>query len=171
MIQTDLGARAGLSKALVGHIESGRSTPSLSSLSRIAAALELPISYFLDEKSTMLQVSHTRAKSRSAFSLVEKGQTYDMEPLVDQKFGLPMFEPQVRTFHRKSFVPAIHRKKGQTYMQVLDGELEFTHRKDVVHLKKDDAIYFESKDMHGITAVISPSVKILYCHSSLSRLL
>jgi transcriptional regulator with XRE-family HTH domain len=171
MIQTDLGARAGLSKALVGHIESGRSTPSLSSLSRIAAALELPVSYFLDEKSTMLQVSHTMAQTREAVSQKEKGQIFDMEPLVDQKFGLPMFNSQVRIFHRKSFVPSLHRKQGQTYIQILEGELEFTHRKEVVHLKKDDAIYFESKDMHGISAVHSSHVKILYCHSSLSKLL
>jgi transcriptional regulator with XRE-family HTH domain len=171
MIQTDLGARAGLSKALVGHIESGRSTPSLSSLSRIAAALELPISYFLDEKSTMLQVSHSLAENRSTISRTEKGQTYEIEQLINPKFGLPMFESEVRVFTRKKFKPAMHRKKGQTYIQVLEGELEFTHRKQAIRLKKDDAIYFESNDTHGVTGIITPRAKILHCHSSLSKLL
>ncbi len=171
MIQTDLGAQAGLSKALVGHIESGRSTPSLSSMACIAAALELPLAYFLDEKSTILQVSHLRASALTAKSTTDKGQTYDTSLLINPQFGKPMFLPEIRVYSRANFTPALFRKKGQSYLLVLEGELEFTHRKDVLRLKKDDSIYYQANDLHGITGVFSQKAKIFYCHSSLSRLL
>jgi transcriptional regulator with XRE-family HTH domain len=48
MTQDDLAKIVGLRKAMIGHIETGRRSPSLCSLSCLAAALNVSYDYLLD---------------------------------------------------------------------------------------------------------------------------
>lgn len=163
--QCVLSTAAGLSRAAIGHVESGRTIPTLQTLIQIARALNVPVTYFFDQSDCPALVCHTHEKTRRFDRCIKPScrETSFIEP----PYGTPMFHAGIRRFTQDTFEPHVHKAEGQRYLHVLKGRLEFTYNGTPHLLKAGDSIYFNATSPHGVTCLDTHSVDVLWCRSTL----
>ncbi len=163
--QSGLSAAAGLSRATVGHIECGRTIPTLQTLTQIARALNVPVLYFFDQEGCPQLVCHVPAKKRKYTQL--KTPDCQSTTFLQDNFGSPMFNAELRRFDQKTFTPCIRRKEGQRYMLVLRGRIELSHDGEEHILKKGDGVYFDASFPYGIRQLQTKTAEVIWCSSML----
>lgn len=163
--QSALSTAAGLSRATVGHVESGRTIPTLQTLTQIARALNVPVLYFFDQEGCPKLVCHTPAKARE-YSKIKTPECQSAS-FIDEEFGSPMFNAELRKFSKDTFTPCIRRLEGQRYMLVLKGSLELSYDGNTFVLKKGDGAYFDASFPFGIRQLETKTAEIIWCSSML----
>ncbi|MBI5117508.1 helix-turn-helix transcriptional regulator [Candidatus Poribacteria bacterium] len=140
----DVAAKCGYSKALISRIENNNVSPSIDSLSRIAAALNLTL-YDIFASAPDSTIVYRKA-SRQKFK-VEDG-NFELEilaPYPSNSTMLPIMysgKPGSHSSERNS------ERAGQEWAIVLEGEVEVTVAGEKYLLKKGDSIYFNSGIPH-----------------------
>ncbi len=149
----DISQRTGLSKALISRIENEHVSPPIATLLRIASALKVEISHFFTDHTSPYRVTVVRHHERSSTrdSMIAAGQDagYTYELLAFKKDDKHM-EPFIVAFDLKAReeVPMqVH--KGEEFLHVLEGRLEFFTENEVIILERGDSIYFDSGIPHG----------------------
>jgi transcriptional regulator with XRE-family HTH domain len=141
--QRELAQRAGISTNAISLIERDETSPSVSTLQNLAAALNIKISYFFDENEPS-QVLHVKAKSRPAISskgvqiegLGGKLNYQEMEPfLVTLKPNSGSGERQV-----------VHT--GHELVYCLSGSVEYLIDGQIYPLEYGDMLLFEAHLPH-----------------------
>ena len=149
----DISQRTGLSKALISRIENEHVSPPIATLLRIASALKVEISHFFTDQTSPHKVTVVRHHERSTTrdSMIAAGQDagYTYELLAFKKDDKHM-EPFIVEFDLKDRkeVP-MQQHKGEEFLHVLEGRLEFFTEDEVIILEKGDSIYFDSGIPHG----------------------
>ncbi len=149
----DMSAKTGLSKIELSQIEDCEFAPPVSSLLKIAGALEVGIGYFFQEKSESEEIAVTRLSERvriSRRSHHQKGEVnYVYEALETRKSDKHM-EPFLVEFpplDTSEMVFASH--EGEEFLTLLEGKLEFRTPSRVEVLDPGDSIYFLSSISHS----------------------
>ena len=149
----DISQRTGLSKALISRIENEHVSPPIATLLRIAGALKVEISHFFTDHTSPYKVTVVRHHERSTTrdSVIAAGQDagYTYELLAFKKDDKHM-EPFIVEFDLKERdeVP-MQQHKGEEFLHVLEGTLEFFTEDEVIVLEKGDSVYFDSGIPHG----------------------
>ncbi len=149
----DISRRTGLSKALISRIENEHVSPPIATLLRIASALKVEISHFFTDHTSPYKVTVVRHHERSTTrdSMIAAGQDagYTYELLAFKKDDKHM-EPFIVEFDLKGReeVP-MQQHKGEEFLHLLEGKLEFFTEDEVIILEKGDSIYFDSGIPHG----------------------
>ena len=149
----DISQRTGLSKALISRIENEHVSPPIATLLRIAAALKVEISHFFTDHTSPYKVTvvrhHERSTTRDSMIAVGQDAGYTYELLAFKKDDKHM-EPFIVEFDLKDReeVP-MQQHKGEEFLHVLEGRLEFFTEDEVIVLEKGDSIYFDSGIPHG----------------------
>jgi transcriptional regulator with XRE-family HTH domain len=141
--QRELARRADISTNAISLIERDETSPSVSTLQNLAAALNIKISYFFDENASS-QVLHVKAKSRPAISskgvqiegLGGKLNYQEMEPfLITLKPNSGSGERQV-----------VHT--GHELVYCLSGKVEYLIDGQIYPLEHGDLLLFEAHLPH-----------------------
>ena len=169
--QAEVRALTGLSHGMLSHIESGRAVPSLVTIETIANVMDIPMSYFFDDDSDVQKICFIKATERVMEKRNENKHHYLACRLANDKFGMPLFTPEIREYSRRGFVPEQSEQRGQFFSIVLSGEIEYRCGEDNFRLGEGDSVYSYSDINHGVQRVISAKAEILYCHSNLSKYL
>jgi transcriptional regulator with XRE-family HTH domain len=125
-----------VSKAMLGQIERGESSPTIATLWKIAKGLKLPLTSFLQGKPTNTEFIQFRngLRFKTIFSF-------------DAKLGSEMYlqylEPQ--QIHQS----AAHEKGVVEDIIVLNGQIEILHNTEWQMLKTGDALRFAADQPHG----------------------
>lgn len=145
----DMAARANLSKALMSQIERGVANPTISTLTQVAAALDISFSEL------------TRS------SQIEPHVVPAADPDAGQTGGRLLFSmPERRRFDvsegyldpGEHGVPSDHGTGSVEYGYVVDGEVELVLGADeVLHLKTGDAVQFSASIPHLYRALRAAS--------------
>jgi len=149
----DISQRTGLSKALISRIENEHVSPPIATLLRIASALKVEISHFFTDQTSPHKVTvvrhHERSTTRDSMIAVGQDAGYTYELLAFKKDDKHM-EPFIVEFDLKDRkeVP-MQQHKGEEFLHVLEGRLEFFTEDEVIILEKGDSIYFDSGIPHG----------------------
>jgi transcriptional regulator with XRE-family HTH domain len=151
-----LAERCGLSANAISLIERGESSPTVSSLHRLATALEVPIVDLFNEETGQITVfvkRGSRPRSRSNGILLESLGT-----------GLPdqQIEPFLMTFvaeAENTADPITHA--GEEFVHCLEGEVEYRVGKDVYRMEAGDSLLFQATQPHQCCNVIQTPAKIL----------
>jgi len=151
----ELGERAGVSASLISQVENGRIDPSISSLRRIAEALDVSIFYLLDDGSdgrrgTPIEQMIVRASGRRRVLLPGSGLEYELLcPDVDRKM-----EVWIGHLERSTATGDAKRgHAGEELMLVISGRMEVEYGSDSAVLDQGDSIYLDGAVPHRMRAL------------------
>lgn len=139
--------KTGVSKAMLGQIERGESSPTLATLWKIATGFNISLSVLTDPPVTQLQ----GVVKRSAEAL--RRQTTQDQMLVaslfpyEEAFGFEMFELTLLPGYERYSEP--HEAGVTEHVIVLSGEMELLTNGQWLALKKGDAVRFAADQPHG----------------------
>jgi transcriptional regulator with XRE-family HTH domain len=139
--------RTGFTKSYLSMIESGKKSPPIASLSKIAKALDLDIAAFFDRKSPEDSLSLVREKEREV--VVRDGTIfgYRYESIAPTKRRKKM-EPFVITLPSRSKEGDFFDHEGEELLYILEGETDFFYGEKKYLLKQGDCIYFDASVPH-----------------------
>jgi transcriptional regulator with XRE-family HTH domain len=141
-----LAKRSGVSRAMLGQIELGRSVPTIRLLWRIAHAFNVPVSAFLDDGENDSAVLLTRKEARILTS--HDGQ-------VTSRALFPFRGTRQVEFYEMRFAPGIlecsdpHPPATTENLVVASGSLEMQIADTAYRLETGDAIHFDADVAHA----------------------
>lgn len=153
----DLAAKTGFSKPFLSQIENDHVVPPISTLLKLARALNVGLAHFFQDETSDEKVSITRASERVRVERRphhSKGEVdYIYESLEMKKSNKHMepffveFRPQ--SPEEMSFVS----HEGEEFLYILEGRVEFRTVERIEVLAAGDSIYFDSDLSHGFRCV------------------
>lgn len=152
--------RTGFTKSYLSMIESGKKSPPIASLSKIAKALHVDIAAFFEEKKPEDRIIVVRKRERK--TVVRNGTIfgYRYESIAPAKRQKKM-EPFVITLPSHSREGNRFDHEGEELLYVLEGETNFFYGDKKYLLKKGDCIYFDSSIPHRGEGVGTKPAKAL----------
>lgn len=160
----ELARRSSISTGLLSQLERGIGNPSLSTLTRLAQALDIPIGAFFtgsDDEADIVVHPHTRKR----LVLAEKNLTYELL-VPDLQGALSMLHIEMPPEFTNEHDPFRH--PGEECMLVLNGRIETHAEERTFILSAGDSIRFTSRIPHWyrtfeegavlITAMTPPSL-------------
>jgi transcriptional regulator with XRE-family HTH domain len=159
----DLADLTGLSKPNLSQIENNLVTPPIATLLKIAAALGVAIGHFFQgagQDSNMVVV-----KKEDRYG-VAKGPHishigYQYEPLAYPKVEKSMEPFIVHMEERTAEAIVYNNHRGEEFLYVLEGRLEFRRGDQVVTLEAGDSLYFDSVVPHGYRGLGGPATALV----------
>ena len=158
--------RTGFTKSYISMIESGKKSPPIATLIKIAKALDVDVAAFFEQKRPGDRFHLVRREKREA--VVRDGTQfgYQYEAIASTQ-GRKKMEPFVITLPPESEEKGLFDHEGEELFYVLEGDVRFYYGEKTLLLKEGDCIYFDSSVPHrgeGTTGkksralvVVSPS--------------
>ncbi len=151
----ELSELTGLSKPNLSQIENNIVTPPISTLLKISGALGVQIGHFFKKATPGSNVVVVRKEDRYG---VAKGQHishigYQYEPLAYPKVEKSM-EPFIVHMEERAADDIVYNNhRGEEFLLVMDGQLEFICGETNVILQEGDSLYFDSSIPHGYRGI------------------
>lgn len=141
----------GFTRSLLSQIETGKTTPPIATLTRIAHALAVPMSALLGETNHVATVHTSHSVVESAqFTLTDKG--YSFFPLAAERSD-KLMQPLLFEAKRGEVVPKPLSHYGEEFIYVLEGEMRYRVGSVEYLLKPGDSLYFDSEEEHDLDPV------------------
>jgi quercetin dioxygenase-like cupin family protein len=157
-----------LSKPNLSQIENNLVTPPIATLLNIATALGVSIGHFFQVNNQESSIVVVRKEDRYG---VVKGQHishigYQYEPLAYPKVDKDMEPFIVHMEEREAEAIVFNNHRGQEFLYVLEGTLEFRCSDSVVILQEGDSLYFDSVVPHGYRGIGGPAKTLVVIYKS-----
>jgi transcriptional regulator with XRE-family HTH domain len=151
----ELSDLTGLSKPNLSQIENNIVTPPIATLLKISTALGVQIGVFFQKNSHETNMVVVRKEDRYG---IAKGPHvshigYQYEPLAYPKAAKNMEPFIVHMEKREARDIVFNNHKGEEFLFVLDGSLEFCYGEESVMLREGDSLYFDSSIPHGYRGI------------------
>src|SRR5216684_5441770 len=146
---SELGAASGISTGMLSKIENGSISPSLSTLSALAKALNVPIAGLFRETGEQRDCSFVKAGTgvRIERRGTKAGHLYDL--LGHSLAGEIGVEPYLITLSEGA-VPYTHfRHAGFEFIYMLSGKVNYRHADRSYAMEPGDALFFDAAARHG----------------------
>ncbi len=156
MSLNELSKKSGVSKSLLSHIERGMSVPTVTTLQKIAKALDTSISNLFSEseedKSSLSLAAKTMVSNR-VFVVRKEYRKKLITPWgVMQEMLCPDLQHQIELIYLRYPVGGgmggSYSHEGEECGVVIEGRLKGTIGNQVVFLEEGDSIYFDSSIPH-----------------------
>ncbi|MEX2553565.1 MAG: XRE family transcriptional regulator [Actinomycetota bacterium] len=155
-----LAEHSELSKGMLSKIENAQVSPSLSTLARIAGALDVPMTAFFDDLEAR-PVIHV--KSGHGLDLIPKGLRRGLRSqlLGTLRGSSRRLEPVLYTMTRNAKVGASYRHPGTEFLFLIEGVLEYAYGSRRFCLEEGDALQFDGEVTHGPARVVEWPARLL----------
>lgn len=145
----------GLSKPLLSQVENNIAAPPIATLIKISTALGVKISHFFRDQNMEDRIVVVKKDQRYG---VKKLSHHDNEPSIGYRYeslAYPMVGKQMEPFiaeilPRKESELLYNDHKGEEFLFVINGRVEFRGADQVHVLDKGDSIYFDSSIPHAL---------------------
>jgi transcriptional regulator with XRE-family HTH domain len=159
--------RTGFTKSYLSMVESGKKSPPIATLSKIAKALDVDIAAFFEQKRPEDRVTWVQ---RGEGKVVVRDGTafgYRYESVAPTKRQKRM-EPFIVTHLPKRNEGGWFDHEGEEFFYVLEGKIKFLYGDKEYLLKEGDCLYFDSSIPHRGVAVGKKPAKalVMICSSS-----
>lgn len=156
----ELAEMSRVSSNMISRIERGLTIPSVEILMKLADALGLSLSYFVEEAEKGSTVIHTLAgQGEPIFFFEDKHQITSLtQGLRDP--GFSVFVDTLEPFCDSGEGGMVHT--GEEFAMVLEGSIDFTIDGEDYHLKKGDSIGFKATIPHSWKNSNQQQAKILW---------
>ena len=159
---SDLSA---LSKPLLSQIENNQAAPPISTLLKISKALHVNIGYFFQETDTESRLVLVRREDRKGIDnlpyLRSSNVGYSYEslayPMVDKHMEPFMVHIEPRDEEELLYF----NHKGEEFLLLLEGKMEFRTNEQKYQLAQGDSLYFDSSIPHALRALGNKKAKAL----------
>lgn len=157
----ELADRSGVSKAMLSKIENARIQPSLTTMTRIAQALRVPVTSLLrgvddDEEAIFVPAGEGLRLSTKTDEAGTDIRSLGMLRGLHQRL-----EPVITRFESAPADLPINKHGGTELLHVLSGGIEFGFGSARYLLGSGDSIQFAGSVSHGITAVTEFPTEVL----------
>jgi len=164
----NLADLSGLSKPNLSQIENNLVTPPIATLLKISTALGVSIGYFFQQSSQDSSIIVVRKEDRYG---VAKGQHvshigYQYEPLAYPKVDKRMEPFIVHMEEREPDAIVYNNHRGEEFLYVLEGTLEFRCGDNTVILEEGDSLYFDSVVPHGYRGIGGPAKTLVVIYKA-----
>lgn len=153
----EMAKRTNLSQPLLSQIEGEVVAPPVATLLKIARALNVNIGYFFQTDETEKKAVIVRKNERKqVFRRIHEDPAkvgYYYEALAYPKSDKHMEPFQVKFEVKSKEDLLFFNHKGEEFVFVLEGQLEFNYEKEVFLLEPGDSLYFDSSIPHAFRAV------------------
>ncbi len=152
-----MAEKTGLSQPLLTQIESEVVAPPVATLLKISKALAVNIGYFFQEEESGKKAVVVRKNERKhIFRRIHEDPErtgYYYESLAYPKADKHMepFHVQFEVKKKEDLTFLTH--KGEEFIYVLEGQLEFSYEDETLSLEQGDSLYFDSSTPHAFRAV------------------
>ncbi|MBC8011268.1 MAG: helix-turn-helix transcriptional regulator [Burkholderiales bacterium] len=151
----DIADRCGFTTGLLSKIETGKTTPPIATLAKIAAALGVALGDLVDGGGPLTAVFQSAA-SRVALpaTLTEKG--YGFHLLASGRAAKTM-QPILFEARRGEIRPGPLSHEGEEFVYVLEGRMNYRVGATTYTLGPGDSLYFDPREEHDLeplTAVV-----------------
>ena len=172
-----LATAVGYSIAFLSRVENHRVSIPIAVLEKLAGAMGVSISAFFEDESDRVLISLCRkGEGRKAYLRGPRGFAYKI--LVGDKKG-KLMEPIILDVASVPNPPLPRPHSGEEFNFILDGECDMIFGKQTIRMKNGDAIYYDARIPHGVTAVNGKPCRMLAVvasrdylfHGDLDRLL
>jgi transcriptional regulator with XRE-family HTH domain len=158
---SELGVASGISAGMLSKIENGSISPSLSTLSSLAKALNVPITGLFRETGDQRDCSFVRAGTgvRIERRGTKAGHLYDL--LGHSLGGDVIVEPYLITLKADAEPYINFRHAGVEFIYMLTGKVRYRHADRSYVLGPGDALFFDSAGRHGPEELIKAPMTYL----------
>jgi transcriptional regulator with XRE-family HTH domain len=165
MSAADLAARTGLSKAMISKIESATTSCSLTTLSRLADGLSVPVTALFRGADSYRDASFTKAGggSVSIRSGSQHGHEYRM--LGALKDVPDSLEPTLVTLTDSADVFPLFQHAGTEFLYVLSGRMLYGHGSYEYDMGAGDSLLLDGEGPHGPLELVELPVVFLAVRS------
>ena len=146
----DVASKAGLSRSLLSKVENARVSSPIATLANIAAALDTTVGHLIGADSSERCVI-LRQDERKRVAAAQGAGGYWCETLGHKRLDKRM-EPFLMTYPPGAEVPPRYAHRGEAFMFVLKGRIEFHYDGQVSVLGSGDSVYFDNELPHGARA-------------------
>lgn len=158
-----LAAEIGITKGQLSKIENGKVSSPVSTLTRVAASLDVSPGYFFQEENGRPRAALIPRKARMPIARPGSKLGHSYESLA---FGLPFekdFEAYLMRIEEKEIDPRknVFRHPGHELLFMLKGGMDYRHADVVYHLSVGDSLFFDGTITHGPLKVYNPPVEFI----------
>lgn len=153
----EIAQRCDCTRSLLSKIETGKSTPPIATLTRIAQALGVDMAALLtDSAPDTVTYTPASAAGEAAMTVTDKG--YRFMPLAGTKPGARM-QVYLFTAKRGQVKPSALHHAGEEFVHVLDGSMRYRVGNRHFLLHTGDSLCFDAEEDHDLEPV---SAKVRY---------
>ena len=154
----EVSAQCGFTESLLSKIESGKSTPPVATLARIAAALGVALGDLIDgERSASTVATSAGSLEQRAVTRTAKG--YGFQVLAAERSGKIM-QPFLFVAEKGGVKPGGLSHSGEEFVYVLEGRMNYRVGSTTHTLGPGDSLYFDAEEEHDLDP-ITPVVRYL----------
>ncbi|WP_085992630.1 helix-turn-helix domain-containing protein [Oceanobacillus senegalensis] len=160
--QQQVADECGISKSMLSKIENGQTASAVATLSKISDALQVSLSWLLDDKIDDHLVLQKRSSRRSKVGDEHMGYSYELLANRSQFSGI---EPTV-----VHVTPKNMNKRTETYthshdefIYILEGSIYLLYDGENYYMEKGDSAYFEGAKPHLFVPVNDEEAQVLAC--------
>ena len=160
---SDLSEATGISIGMLSKIENGMTSPSLTTLQTLSAALGVQLSSFFREYEETRSAVHVKAGEGLEIERrgSRAGHQYSLLGHLGGNSSGLMVEPYMITLTSDSDVFPTFQHDGLEFLYVLEGEVEYRHGDRSYHLKPGDSLYFDANAPHGPDKLLQLPIRFL----------
>ncbi|MGW0040720.1 helix-turn-helix domain-containing protein [Rhodococcus sp. NPDC003348] len=157
----DMAAKIGISKAMLSKIENAQTSCSLSTLARLAAGLDVPVtSLFRGADSTRDAVFTSAGQGAEIVGRGTRvGHHYEM--LGALRGQHKRLEPVLVTLNNASEVFPLFQHPGTELLYMLEGEMVYGHGENEYRLRPGDALLLDGEGLHGPNELVELPIRFL----------
>lgn len=138
---------AGFSRGMLSKIENAVVSPSISTLAKLAEALDVPIREFFeaDEDAGTVLFPKGQRQSRPGRRIA---MNYQYELLAPGRKRRDM-KPMIVALDGQTFKFALQDHRGEQFAYMLEGEMEYVVGDKTYSVREGDSLYFDARIPHG----------------------
>ncbi len=161
MTVAELAKTAGVSTGMLSKIENGITSPSLSTLQALSAALQVPVTAFFRRFEEERQA--TFVKSGEGLKIERRGTRagHQYQLLGHNVSKNLAVEPYLITLTEKSDVFPLFHHEGVEFLFMLKGEVVYRHADQTYTLTPGDSLFFDADVPHGPEGLIELPIQFL----------
>ena len=160
----EAGKRAGIGRSTLSKIENSQTKPSFDIVRRLTQALDLETPQLFLQSGGHGGVSGRRDVTLSGQGEIKSTPTYEHELLCSDLTSKSML-PYISTIKARAVSDYNEwiRHRGEEFMYVLDGEIEFhTEHYRPMHLSAGDSVYYDSGMGHFCISLSDTDARVLW---------
>ena len=166
MTVVEVSKQAGLSQGMLSKIERGVTSPSLSTLSAIAGALNVPVTAFFRKYEEQRDCSYVRDGEGLVIERQGSRAGHQYRLLGHNISKRINTEPYLITLTDESEVFPLFQHQGVEFIYLLEGEVVYRHANQTYLLRPGDSLFFDAEAPHGPEELISLPIRMIAVLSS-----
>jgi DNA-binding XRE family transcriptional regulator len=156
-----LARAANVSRSMLSRIESGLVSPSIETLEKLAASLNVPLSRLFSDQIGPRSWCYVPAGKGMPVELADVAQVHHCELLGHILTGPWQMRPYLVTLGACAGPWAGLQQQGIKFVHVVSGDMRYRYGPEIVHLQPGDSMLFEARTEHGVEAVGNQPVSYL----------